>query len=58
VDGTSSDKQSKDLDKCLFKSNMYEINMFAKRIIIVNVLREMTSKILLLSVYELFIITH
>jgi hypothetical protein len=32
------------------------MNIHAKRIIIVNVLREMISKIILLSGYELFIV--
>jgi hypothetical protein len=37
---------------------MYEMNMLAKRMIKVNVLREMISKIILLLAYELFIVTH
>jgi hypothetical protein len=41
VDGRNSDKQSKDNDKCLHKANMYEIDTIMKKIITVNVLREM-----------------
>jgi hypothetical protein len=38
VDGTSICKQSKDRDKCLYKINMYEINMVGRRVITVNIL--------------------
>jgi hypothetical protein len=45
VDGTSKGKQSNDRDKCLDKANMYEMDMLAKRMIIINVLIEMISRV-------------
>jgi hypothetical protein len=37
---------------------MYEINILVKRMITINVLREMISKIIILPTYELFTVTR